>query len=392
MIDQYKKNECNGCQMCKEICPKQAIYYKTDQEGFWYPSVDYVKCVKCGLCVKKCPNKTPIIERTKKPKVFAAWSMSKSVRLKSTSGGIFYELASHVLENGGYVAGCVYDDDFKGAHHILINSKKNLPPLMVSKYVESNACGIYPKVKDALSTGKPVLFVGAPCQVAALVSYLDKEYENLILCDFLCRGSNSPKAHRRYIEYLENKYGGKMVFLRSKDKRKGWNNFGQSAIFDNGKEYYANRNEDVRIIAYHYGNLMMRDSCHYCKFKKIPRVGADITLADFWRINPDDVDDIDSGVSLVMINTDKGNKWVDKIKDTTVFVEKDIEQALKGNSAIYKSAKRGKNRDKFLSELDCLPFDELVEKYKDKKSGVLKRAINKARNIAKMLISGARNA
>ena len=168
--------------------------------------------------------------------------------------------------------------------------------------------------------------------------------------------------------------------------------FGQSAIFDNGKEYYANRNEDVRIIAYHYGNLMMRDSCHYCKFKKIPRVGADITLADFWRINPDDVDDIDSGVSLVMINTDKGNKWVDKIKDTTVFVEKDIEQALKGNSAIYKSAKRGKNRDKFLSELDCLPFDELVEKYKDKKSGVLKRAINKARNIAKMLISGARNA
>lgn len=386
MIDKNNKIQCNGCKMCKDICPKEAIQYNCDNEGFWYPEVNYDKCVECGICVKKCPNINQIKQRTKSPLVYAAWSKDTEVRLASTSGGIFYELARNVLNNGGYVSGCVYDNDFKGAKHVLIDSLDDLAPLMVSKYLQSDTENIYSEVKEKLSLGKPILFVGAPCHCAAMVSYLGKEYDNLILCDFICRGANSPKAHKCYIEYLENKYGSKMVHLRSKDKRNGWNKFGQSAIFENGTEYYASREEDLRIVAYHHGNLMMREACNECKFKHIPRDGSDITLADFWSISPEEVEDIEKGVSLVMLNTDKGKEFFLSLGSRIGITEKSLEDALKGNPAIFKSAPKGKNRDKFLSELDNLAFDKLVYKYKDKKPSIIKRAVRKSKRLLKKVV------
>ncbi len=385
MIDQIEKNKCNGCKMCKDICPVHAITYVIDAEGFWYPNVDYEKCVKCELCIRHCPEIQTIQERTRMPDVFAAWSVNDEVRLGSTSGGIFYELAKKTLDDNGFVIGCVYDADFKGARHIAVDTIDDLKPLMVSKYVQSDTENIYRQTREKIDTGKPVLFVGSPCQCAALVSFLDAEYDNLLICDFICRGTNSPKAHKKYVEYLEKKYGGTMINLRSKDKRNGWNHFGQSAQFSNGQEYYAGREEDLRIVAYHHGNLMMRDSCHQCAFKHIPRDGSDITLADFWGISPDEVDDIEKGISLIMTNTDKGQNYFLSLDGNVKYKEKTLSDALHGNAAIFDSIPRGANRDKFLQELDSLPFDELVEKYKDKKPNLIVRFERRIKNLLGIL-------
>ena len=380
MIDQFEKITCNGCKACKELCPQKAITYECDSYGFWFPKVDYTKCVKCGNCVKKCPNKSQPENKYEMPDVKAAWSNDSEVRLGSTSGGLFYELAKAVLQNNGYVAGCVYDKNFKGAHHVIINSISDLKPLMVSKYVESDTEGIYSKVKDALQTRNRVMFVGSPCQCAGLQVCLDRKYDNLITVDFLCRGANSPKAHRKYVEYLENEFGGKMVSLRSKDKRNGWEHFGQAATFDNGKEYYASRDKDLRVVAYHRGNLMVRESCSDCKFKTLPRY-ADITLGDFWGIKSEEVEDIDKGVSLCFINSKKGRDLLDEIKNEITCIDKSLEEAKKGNMAIYSSATYSANRDAFLSSLDMLPFDKLVAKYKTKDPSVFKRGMNKIYRI-----------
>lgn len=362
------EKKCNGCKMCKNICPRNAISYVVNYEGFWFPQIDPHKCIECHLCEKKCPVNSTVKNRTKEPIVYAAWSKDDKIRLASTSGGIFYELARETLNNGGYVAGCIYDNDFKGAKHVLINTIEDLYPLMVSKYVQSDTENIYIAVKKILEDGKFVLFVGAPCHAAALVSYLGKEYDNLLICDFICRGANSPKAHRKYIEYLEKKYKSRIIFLRSKDKRNGWRKFGQSARFENGKEYFAPMSKDLRTVAYHYGNLMMRESCHSCNFKHIPRDGADITLADFWGIDPSDVKDIDKGISLVLLNTENGVNFFNKITPNVEYVQKRISDAISGNPAIFTSATKGKNRDVFLRELDEYPFDFLVRKYCEKKN------------------------
>ncbi len=383
MIDKYEKKTCNGCKACKYICPKSAISYEIDNEGFWYPKVDYSLCVECGLCIKRCPDKTLRVSTKEQPDVKAAWSVDKSVRLASTSGGLFYELARTVLIRGGYVAGCVYDSDFKGAHHTVIHSMEELPPLMVSKYVESDTDGVYPTVRSLLEDGEEVLFVGSACQCAGLYAYLNKDYEKLTVVDFLCRGANSPKAHRKYIEYLEAAYGAKIKNLRSKDKRNGWEKFGQSAVFMNGKEYFADHGEDLRVVAYHYGNLMARPSCLDCKFKTLPRL-TDLTLGDFWGIQASEVDDIDKGVSLLFINSQKGRKLFDAICDRIVFINKTIEDAERGNRAILHSASCNKNREAFLANLDNYPFDVLVNKYREWPRrgvrfylGALKRKIKK---------------
>ena len=49
----FKKN-CYGCELCKNICPMNAIEMKENDDGFLNPIIDTAKCINCGLCEKKC--------------------------------------------------------------------------------------------------------------------------------------------------------------------------------------------------------------------------------------------------------------------------------------------------------------------------------------------------
>ena len=62
------KEDCCGCQACYEVCPNQAIEWKQDEEGFYYPQINYKKCVSCKKCLNVCPLKNRI--STKKSFVF----------------------------------------------------------------------------------------------------------------------------------------------------------------------------------------------------------------------------------------------------------------------------------------------------------------------------------
>jgi len=108
-----------------------------------------------------------------------------------------------------------------------------LNKIIGSKYFQSEAKGIYAKVKSLLLEGEEVLFCGTPCQSAALQAFLGKEYENLITIDFICRGINSPKAFRKYIEELEEKYDSKVKKVRLKSKKTGWTSLASLVEFEN---------------------------------------------------------------------------------------------------------------------------------------------------------------
>ena len=45
MIKIQERSKCCGCNACGDICPKQAISFKVDKEGFWYPEVNNQKCI-----------------------------------------------------------------------------------------------------------------------------------------------------------------------------------------------------------------------------------------------------------------------------------------------------------------------------------------------------------
>lgn len=366
MIQIQDKSKCCGCCACVDVCAHHAITLKTDIEGFWYPEVDKDKCVDCGLCEKVCPE-LHILDLKKndfdKPAhTIAAINKNMSVRWDSTSGGAFSALADVMYAQGGYVSGAVYNEDFSVSNYISDNPD-DLKRLRSSKYLQSKAEGLYKQIRELLRKGEKVLACGTPCQMAALRSFLRKDYDNLIIVDFICRGVNSPKVYRKYLDSLERKYGGKVVYVKAKNKELGWRNLTRKVVFDNGKAYYGVRMDDDFRRGYHT-NVFCRPSCYHCQYKGFPRM-ADITIADYWGIeNVDKNLDNNIGTSMILLNSKKGIEYFEQAKDKFEWKETRFESILPGNIALRKPIEPAKiDRKAFFKELDKGTFDDVVEKY-----------------------------
>jgi len=383
---------CNGCAACYNICPQNAIEMKSDSEGFEYPVINVNKCNECGFCNKVCP----VLRRYSKsgsvdnPKIFAAWSLDEEIRLNSTSGGIFSELAKLVLADKGIVVGAIYNKKNE-IEHYAINNVNELGRLRQSKYAQSSIGLIYIKIKKYLEEGKEVLFCGAPCQNAALANYLNKEYDDLILCDFICKGVNSPKVYRKYLAMLENKYKSKVKEVHFKNKTFGWNRFSTKVYFENGDYYIKDKYDDLFMVGYVEKNLYLRPACHNCCYKGLPRV-TDITLGDFWGLGKTHPElDEDKGTSVVFLNTPKGTKFFERLNGTVFEEECSIEDVLGGNLCLDASVPPNKNRQAFFADLDKLPFDRLIKKYGDRsKKATVKKFFYRKASVLKKKLTGLR--
>ena len=385
MINIKNKVDCCGCNACGDICAKHAISFETDNEGFWYPKVDQTLCVDCGLCDKVCPiqNKACHVERYTEPMVFAAYSKDEAIRLDSTSGGIHSMLATKMYEKNAYVGGAVYNPDHT-VSQIVDDNPERLSEIRSSKYLQSNAVGVYKEIRSLLIKGMNVFFCGCPCQIHALYNFLGKEYDNLVTCDFICRGVNSPKVFLKYMEMLERQYGAKATDIKFKNKKWGWHNFSMRVNFANGKEYCKDRWHDLFFIGYLQAGNFTRPSCYECHFKGFPQK-SDITLADFWGIEKVDQSmDQDRGTSLVMVNSDKGERLFDAIKDKIQCRQFTMDDARKGNPAMDGSLKSiNSNREAFFCDLDKMPFEQVAKLYFPLPSwkNTLKRRLHKVKKL-----------
>lgn len=350
-----------GCKACGDACPKQAIAFPVDEEGFWHPEIDSDKCIDCHLCERVCP----VVSRPERqqnnfvqPEVYAAYHKNHEIRYDSTSGGMYYALAESILAKEGWLAGCVYTADFDHAEHIVSNTMDGLKRIMRSKYFQSDTSGIYKKVRELLLKKKTVLFCGAPCQVAALYKYLGKEYSNLYTVDFICRGINTPLAYQMYMRELTEEYSSPLKEVRFKDKSRGWTNLGTRIIFSNGKEYYRNRFNDPWVNGFICGDIYMRPSCAECRFKEFPRI-ADITIGDFWGIELTE-EECKYGLSLAMVNSEKGCELFDLAKESLVYRKEKLEKAVAGNPALLHPAPISPNRKRFFELLKSRKYSEAV--------------------------------
>lgn len=368
MINVTDKSQCCGCNACGDACPKDAITFKTDHEGFWYPEVNQDLCINCGLCEKACPVIN--VDKLKKndfemPRCYAAMHKNNDVRFESTSGGLFSAFAEKMYRDQGYVGGAVVDTEKGGVKHFISADKEDLAKLRKSKYEQSRLNGFYRQVRDLLKAGEKVLVCGSPCQMAALRSFLNyKDYENLIILDFVCRGTNSPLVSKKYSEYLERRYGSKLIYANAKNKELGWHTMAVKHKFENGKYVYIPADRNWFSRGYLKTGVFCRPSCYECKFKGFPRI-ADITLADFWgieKLNKEMDDNV--GTSLVLINSKKGEKFFEAISQKIKSQEFTPEQAYAKNPSLLTPLDPPKiDRESFFKDLNSMNFEDCAEKH-----------------------------
>lgn len=378
MIIVKDKKNCCGCHGCMNACPKNAITMEEDEKGFKYPVVDKEKCINCGLCSKVCPIINNELEVKKEFAAYACINKDDEERFNSSSGGIFILLAREIISRNGVVFGAMFDDNFD-VKHFYIENANDLYKFMGSKYVQSTIGDSYKKVKEFLEEEKFVLFTGTPCQIEGLKKFLRKDYDKLYTQDFVCHGVPSPKLWKKYLEYQKQSNGERIRSISFRNKDYGWSLFRMKVLFENGT-YSKSHKEDLFMKAF-LSNICLRDSCYNCSFKKVYR-NSDITLGDYWKI-----EDIhsgyndDKGVSIVMINSKKGNELFDSIKENIKFTSTNIEEAIKYNSAMIKSAPRHDNEKKFWNHVDIYDFNKLVNKYTHKPNIIVK-----CKNYAKKYI------
>lgn len=344
---------CTGCYACVNICPKNCIFMKRNTEGFLYPIIDEDNCVNCGLCKSVCSIDSTSFEN-KEHKAYACFSKKEDIVKQSSSGGLFYEIASFILENGGYVCGAEYAEDFS-VRHILINEKEDLYKLMKSKYVQSSINKVYLKIKDILYTGKQVLFMGTPCQVKGLKLYLKKDYDNLFCGEVVCHGVPSYKVLKKYTDYISNNSNIKSIDFRNKED--SWKNYSVKFEFENN-EVNMNYEKCLYLLGF-INNLYLRKSCYSCDCK-MDKTEADFTLGDFWGVDKlrPDIDN-DNGVSLYISHTNKGDVILKELK-SEIFCEKIKDKKyIDFNPSIIKCAEKNKERKIFFKNIDKYDFGML---------------------------------
>ena len=362
----YITKNCTGCGACYNICPNNAISMEENNEGFLYPRVNSKKCTNCQLCKRVCPTATMKSNNNRKIPQCYAMMADDNLRLSGcSSGGASQVLMNYILSNNGFIAGAVYDENWKVIQTIT-NDKECLANFKGSKYYQGDTLKTFSDAKDILEQGYKLLYTGTPCQIAGLKSFLNKDYTNLFTIDIVCHGVPSYKVFKMYLDSILSKEEQIQV-IDFRNKKNGWNNKLLFCIETDSRIYESNSKANPFMTAF-LGNYILRKSCFKCPFQSLPRQG-DLTIGDFWRIQKynENYDD-KKGTSLILVNSDKGECLLSDIqKNCKLLEEVPLKYAIKGNRTIMSPTKNNIMRDEFLLSLSGENFSELVKKYAGRK-------------------------
>ncbi len=351
-INAVSSNTCYGCRACEQICPHNCISFRTNEMGFIIPQITTPsQCINCGLCLKVCPR-IQYKEPLNTPSVYAIKHIDPNVRFNSSSGGAFTALSDAILQENGYISGCIFNKATQKVEFIVSNSIYDRDLMRGSKYVQADTLDVYSKIKKLLSSNL-VLFVGTPCQCEGLKKFLTKDHPNLLLVDILCHSVPSPLILSESLKQCNPP----IMQITMRDKINGWRNCTHVKIIN----YQNNEVIDNTFLNLFYKGLISRPSCSTCQFTKTNRC-TDITIGDFWKIDkvkPEFEDQL--GISLMIINTPKGEKWFKKISSNINYIKSDINNCIQFcmQHPTYPSSKK----KKFWKDFQKYGYNYCVEKY-----------------------------
>lgn len=351
MIQLATHDACTGCGACAFKCPKQCISMKEDAIGQIYPVIDSIRCIECHSCEKACPILSgPASYQSKK--AYAAWSNDEEERRTSASGGIAIEMYKYAVSNGWLTVGAVQNEDFSVSHK-MVSSFEELAAFKNSKYVFSDAYAVFPEIRSALKDNKKVLFIGLPCQVAALRK-LFRDNENLLLVEVVCHGTTPFSYLKQHIDMLSKKYGKTATRMSFRDPHTYTYTYTFTLYDEEGKLFYAKRTKDGDTYQFGYHRAVSyRENCYHCCFAK-PERNADITIADYHGLGLSAPCKFNAQkVSLILENTTKGSAFVDKlICARRIHAEqRPLEESFKGEAQLRHPSVKNKYRMMFEKEI-----------------------------------------
>lgn len=356
------RNACTGCGGCAAVCPKGCIRMSADAEGFLYPRVDESQCVNCKLCEKACAVLHPP-RVSGSAELLAAQNTDGVIRQESSSGGVFTALAETIIGQGGAVCAAAYGENFAVEHRIAFTMEE-LASMRGAKYAQSHAGHLFRQLKQLLTEGKPVMFVGTPCQCAGLKGYLGQDHDQLLTADMICHGVPAPVVWENYVNRRRalDARGAQIDAIDLRSKSTGWSNYAYSVMFRyvDGSVYSVPQREDPYMRGF-VGDLYLRPSCSGCSFKGIHRC-SDLTLGDCWGIwdSHPEFDD-NKGTSLLLIQSEKGRQMWDMISPRFRCAALSEEAATKWNPSALSASTAHAARGEFFRRLRAgEKVDELI--------------------------------
>lgn len=328
-----EQNSCTGCSICAAMCPVSCITMKAGKLGHLFPHIDSKKCINCGLCTKNCPALKPV-ELSAPQKAYAAWSKDESDYRSSTSGGASSVISQHIIRHGGVVYGCAV---LPGARieHIRIDKIEDLYKIKGSKYVQSTITESLRFIKKDIKEKKTLLFIGTPCQIAAVKNLFKIIPENLYLIDLVCHGTPSQKSLQDYLKRHvpldkidDIKFRSEKGFIISA--------FSNNTTIYSSPELWTYRYKDYYYNAFMDG-LSYRESCFQCRYANPCRC-SDITIGDFWGLGKEtsceQIPEHEYGISLVLPITKKGETLFHDVTKSMNVYERPVSEAINGNNQL----------------------------------------------------------
>ena len=392
MIVVEDEKKCCGCGACLDTCPKHCIEMKEGTLGHLLPVVDSSVCINCRLCEKTCPMLNIPNNNLYSQTVYAAYNNDSDIRKKSSSGGLFFTIASFLIKNGYTVFGAVFDDNLllKTSY---THEEKSLDSFCKSKYLQSSTIGVFKKIKEFLNSDKKVMYCGTPCQISALRLFLNKEYDNLFLVDFFCHGVPSQKYFNQCKSLIEKKKNIHITGyeFRTKIKKGVTPHYFTWKFVKNGKNkskigiYY---NSPCYAAFQSYINL--RESCYECSYSGKKRF-SDLTIGDFHDIEKYDksINRFD-GISTLVVNSTKGNNMLQKISSLLYLKQMDLQQLIHDGTLFCGGTIRPQKRDEFIFDYEQLSFEKLNKKWFSKRKYLLQAVYYHLPKIVRKFVKNIR--